>query len=277
MLRSSRNRLRIALCPDRVAIVQLAGGPQPRLLSKQVQTCDAADAGWEPSIEVLESVLAEGNWGKGDATVVLSNHFMRYLIQPWSDVALSDAEQMALVAHRFAEVYGTEAAANWEFRLSQGALGAAAVASAVPRELPARLRALFKSSPLRLRSVQPYLMTAFNACRNELDGEAAGFVLAERGVFCAGLLRDGQWSGIRLRRSTDDWLDEALQLLEREALLSSDVDGAGKVYVCAPDAPAAAEKRGDWEVRPLKPGLPPEFVTRAEIANYAMAAVGALQ
>jgi len=59
-------------------------------------------------------------------------------------------------------------------------------------------------------------MTAFNACRSELGKEPTWFVLAERDNICVGLLRNGQWSSIRLRHVVVDWFEEALVMLERK-------------------------------------------------------------
>lgn len=272
MLPLWRDKVRIALCKDRLAILHVRGRGR-RILSKQILSCTGTEPGWQPVLALLKSALTGKDWKKADATVILSNHFTRFLVLPWNEARLSDAEQMALVQHRFAEVYG-EAGANWAFRLSEGSFGSPSMSSAIPQELLSQIKALFKESPLCLKSVQPYLMTAFNACRRELDDEAVWFVLAERDTFCVGLLQEGQWSSIRLRRVVTDWFEEAMLLLEREALLVAGGNKLNKVFVHAPEmAGSIPVKRGSWLVHPLKLNLPAE-ISQAEISDYAMAAAG---
>src|ERR1019366_5449843 len=96
------------------------------------------------------------DWKQADTMVVLSNHYVRFLVLPWNEAMLSGAEKMALVQHRFDEVYG-EASSSWDFRLNEGSFGTPSLACAIPQKLLSQLKALFEASPLRLKSVQPYL------------------------------------------------------------------------------------------------------------------------
>ena len=106
MLPLWRKNVRIVLCPDRVIVMQLQGGPHARIVSKQVIPHAGTETGWQPVLAILESLLKNGEWKKSDVTVILSNHFMRFLVLPWNEVSLTEVEQMALVQHHFAAVYG---------------------------------------------------------------------------------------------------------------------------------------------------------------------------
>ena len=272
MLPLWRDKVRIVLCKDRLIVVHLQGGPRPRILSKKIFPCMESESGWKPVVALLEGALKNDDFKKADAQVILSNHFVRFLVLPWNEARLTDAEQMALVQLRFGEVYG-ENGERWEFRISEGSFGAPSMASAIPLELLDQLKFLFAASPLRLKSVQPYLMTAFNACRRELGNEEGWFVLAERDTFCVGLLRDGRWSSIRQRRVVTDWFEEAMLLLEREALLAADGNNLNKVFVYAPEiAGSESIKRGSWLIQRLGSVVPPE-IAPAERAHYAKAAI----
>ncbi len=272
MLPLWRDRVRIVLCRDRLIVVQMQGGSRPRILSKRIFHCADNESGWKAVVALLDGALKSGDLKRADAQVILSNHFVRFLVLPWNEARLTDAEQMALVQLRYSEVYG-ENGERWEFRISEGPFGAPSMASAIPLELLDRLKSLFAPSPLRLKSVQPYLMTAFNACRNELGNQEGWFVLAERDTFCVGLLREGQWSSIRQRRVVTDWFEEAMLLLEREALLADDGSKRNKVFVCAPEVtgPESA-KRGSWMIQRLGQAVTPE-IAQAERAHYAMATI----
>lgn len=273
MLPLWRDKVRIVLCRDRLIVLHLQGGRQPRIHSKQVFPYTGTESGWQPVLAILENVLKSNEWKKTDATVILSNHFVRFLVLPWNEALLSGAEKLALVQHRFDEVYG-EASSGWEFRLHEGAFESPSIACAIPQELLSQLKAQFESSPLRLRFVQPYLMTAFNACRGELGNQAFWFVLAERDNICIGLLQDGQWSSIRLRHVVSDWFEEAMLMLEREALLAAGGNTHNKVFVLAPElAGTTSIKREPWSIKRLVLN-PPSGILPADMANFAMAAAG---
>jgi hypothetical protein len=268
-----RDKVRIVLCKDRLIVLHHQGGRHPQIHSKQVFPYSGSESGWQPLLAILEGVLKSNEWKKSDATVILSNHFVRFLVLPWNEAMLSGAEKMALVQHRFDEVYG-EVSSNWDFRLHEGTYGSPSLACAIPQELLSRLKALFEATPLRLKFVQPYLMTAFNACRNELSKEVSWFVLAERDNICVGLLQSGQWSSVRLRHIVSDWFEEAMLLLEREALLAADGNSYKKVFVFAPEmAGSTPIKREPWFISRLVMN-PPSELSSPDMASLAMATTG---
>lgn len=271
MLPLWRDKVRIVLCKDRVIVLRLRGGARDRIVSKSTIPYAGSEPGWQPVLALLQKSMQGNDVKKAYATVILSNHFVRFLVLPWNEATLSAAEQMALVQHRFTEVYG-ESSERWEYRLSEGSFGAPSLASAIPQEMLSQLKSVFEASSLRLCSVQPYLMTAFNVCRSELANEDGWFVLAERDIFCIGLLQGGQWSSIRLRRVVADWFEEAMLLLEREALLMANGNQLNKVFVYSPEsAVSAPAKRGDWMIKRLQLNPLPEF-SQTDMASYAMAA-----
>lgn len=274
MLRLWRDRVCIALCPDRLVTVHYRTGLRPRIVDKKVlHNYSAPEAGWQASLPLLKATLNNPDWQNAEATLIISNHFVHFLLLPWSDVALTEAEKLSLLQHRFAEVYG-EASATWELRLNEGSFGSPSLASAVDQGLLEQLKDIFNESPLRLKSIQPYLMTAFNICRRKLGKDAAWFVLVEQGVFCIGLLRNGQWQSIRLRRTEGDWFDEAMLVLEREMLLAEKEYESSKVYIYAPEIPVSSPiKRGTLLIHPLQPDLP-AALSPQEMSIYAMAAAG---
>ena len=272
MLLLWRDQLRIVLCADRVIVLHLQNGRSSRIMSKQEIAYAGSESDWLPLLVVLKELLESRKWNKFDVTIILSCNFMQFQMLPWKAVNLTDAEQLALVQHKFSEIYG-EASANWEFRLSEGTIGTPSMVSAFPQDLLNHIQAIFKGSPLRLKSMQPYLMTVFNACRRELGDAAAWFVLVEKDVFCTGLLQNGQWSSIRKRRITADWFEEVLQVLEREALMVKGDVKPNKVFIYAPQiADTKPINRGFWHIQPLRLNLIPE-ISQTDISSFAMAGV----
>ena len=99
------------------------------------------------------------------ATLILSNHFLRYVLVPWSD-ALSDAGgEIAFARHCFAQVYGKEAAAVGTAPESRRRLACRSWPAPWTRRLLDAVRRCFQGAGVALKSVQPHLMAAYNGCR----------------------------------------------------------------------------------------------------------------
>lgn len=138
-------------------------------------------------------------------TVVLSNHYVRYAVLPSSKALRSGADWHAYARHVLEATYGT-AVGGWEIRVSER------VAAAVDAALLEELRAI-----PTLRSVQPYLMAAFNARRGRLRAKSAWFVVQEPGRLTLALLQEESWKAIRTRQAGPGWAGSLADLLEREA------------------------------------------------------------
>lgn len=276
MLPSWHDELRIALSPDQVAAVRIEKGWQPRVAGKYIVPCATAapDAPlWQPATAALEGAVREYGGKPADVTVILSNHFAHYALVPQSGELDNDAEEMAFVRHCFARIYG-RIADDWSFRLSDEPRGELRVAAAVDGSLLDAIREAVGPTRLRLRSIQPLLMAAFERCRRSLAGPTAWLVAAERGRLCVALLRGRRWQSIRTMRVGDDWIAELPVILDREAQLAGVREGDGEVWLFAPEhvgaLPSAAGKR---PVRPIRPTLRPGFSPAGD-ARFAMAMGG---
>ena len=186
MLRLWRDRVRIALCPDRVITLHYKAGLRPRIISKQIHKCVESGLGWQSVLPTLQAALSKTDWRNADATLIISNHFVRYLLLPWSDVSLTNEEKAALLQDRFQEVYG-EVSATWDLRLNAGSFGSPSLASGVDKNLLAQVKTIFDSSKLRLDSIQPYLMSSVNDIRRNFKKGSDWFVMVEEGMFCIAL------------------------------------------------------------------------------------------
>lgn len=183
-----RAELRVGLCPGRLV---LPGGERP-----------CADD--------LADELARIGKGRR-VTVVLSSHFVRHALLPWSDALGADEEWLALARHTFTATHGP-AAEGWDCRVSPGGRGEPRLASAVDASLLEALR--------RARcvvSVQPYLMSAFNARRRALAGRTGWFLVQEPGRAVLALVRGGAWRLVRTRGIDGRWPEFLPDLLDRES------------------------------------------------------------
>ena len=260
----SHRELRVVVCPDQLALWPVQRtlglrGLRRTLAEPHIVSCDNASgtAPWRAALQALETALPGHANGKLAATVILSNHFLRYALVPWR-AELADAEEdLTFARHCFAKVYG-KSAQQWELRLSQEAPEMPRLASAVDTELLDGLRAVFDGAGIPLRSIQPHLMAAFNGFRGRRQQPSAWFALLEPGNLCLALQQQGRWSRVRSLRIDRAWRVELPLILEREAVLADDPAVPHEVYVWSAESGDTALPEIDpWQFHALGPGLVP--------------------
>lgn len=178
---------------------------------------------------------------RGRVSVVLSNHFVRYALVPWSAELSGDAEEEAYVRHHFVRVYGDRAKA-WSFRASPAPGAAPRLASAIDANLLAALRSAFAKKRAKLVSVQPALMAVFNRARSAIPASGAWLVMAEPDRACIALHSGGRWQAVSNGRG--EWLP----LLERER---HRIGGAAPDLVLFHTTGPAANDAPGWKVKAL--------------------------
>jgi len=247
-----RDQLRIALSPGKVVLERLARGLHPKVAARHVVACaDSAqdEAPWAKVLEALESGLQKEGGAKSDAQIVLSNHFVRYALVPWSDQISDQEEEQAFIRLCFTKTYGADAQ-HWALRMSPNGFGESQVACAIDQGLLDGLERVVTAHGAKLVSLQPYLMAMFNQWRQELPDSSAWFVVAEPGRLCVSQLQKGRWQTLRTVKAGGDWCQALQKLLEREYLISESGMERGAVYLCTPASVAAADLPG-WEAHQL--------------------------
>ena len=213
MLPRWSERLCAAQSPTGVNAAVWARGWSPQPVERAWLPSGAATSGprWAPALAALREWLAARGPRRAGLRVVLSNHFVRYLVLSWHDGVTSAAEREALARHLLRETYG-EVAEGWHVKLAPCAFGAPALVCAVDRELVAALHGVAEGASPRLDAVQPMLMPAFNQFRRELVGDACLLVL-EPGCLCCAVMRGGQWHAVQVSRVGSGWNET---LVERQ-------------------------------------------------------------
>ncbi|ACB36135.1 hypothetical protein Lcho_3881 [Leptothrix cholodnii SP-6] len=246
MSRWSAERLHVALAPERVELTRPGLWPGRPAAHAAGATCSprAGEPAWQAALDALDGLLGAFN-ARGEAvTVVLSNHWVRYLVLPWH-AELTGADELAQLARvRFEQTYGA-AAADWTIRID-GGWGAPHVACAIDSALFTELQRRLAAHGLRLRSLQPLLMSACNGQRHALAGERSAFAVIEPGRICLSLLGRGRWLEVSNRRAGDDVpeaVERELATLDADAVppqLDVLLVGEGARW---PDAPTARPAR----------------------------------
>ena len=214
-----RNKqLRISLAPDRIYVSGAKAVELP-----------ANDGSWGTAVEELQQVISGK---KGQAAVVLADQFVRYTLLPWNE-ALKSAEQWnALASHRFTTLHGPKAG-DWQINVAETAPMGPRLACAVDRTLITRLADVFVKANVRLVSVQPFLVTAFNRIRKSVGNGSCWIVVEEPGRLTLALIQRGQWVAIRTRRADKSWREVLPEILERESAFLGLSSPITRVIVCA--------------------------------------------
>jgi hypothetical protein len=214
-----RNKqLRVGLAPDRIYI---AGGKSVEL--------GANDGSWNAPVEALAGALTGM---KGEASVVLADQFVRYTLLPWNETLKTPEQWAALAAHRFATLHGPRSA-EWQVSVAETAPMGPRLACAVDRALVERLMEVFAAANMRLVSMQPFLVAAFNRIRKSVGNGSCWIVVEEPGRLTLALIQRGVWVAIRGRRADRAWRNVLPEILERESAFLGLAQPVTRVIVCA--------------------------------------------
>ena len=270
---SSSDRLLIALEPDALAWVRLKAGWRARVTEKRTLACDPnlGPEPWRGAVAALARPAGEAAQASAKVTVVLSNHFVRYGLVPWSEELGSAREEAAFVRYCFAKVHG-ERSKGWDLRLSPGPAGSTRMASAVDSALVQAVRACFPAGAgARLVSIQPYLMSAFNRWRTLVAGGRGWLLLVEPQRLCLARIENGRWAAVRNARGSFEEPAAWADLIDRERHRLGGDATADTAYVHAPrnGSVPSSEVQG-WTFRDLAIA-PPEGLNPAEARPLAMA------
>lgn len=211
---------------------------------------------WAVALDTLDHLLADHTRAGAELSVVISGHFSRFCLVPWSEQISSPGELHGFAQLCFEDLYGVPSQ-PWSLVLSAEPAGHDRVASALPEDLLTRLRTLTRARALRLRSVQPYLMAAFNHFDKSLAGGDFLFVVAEPVRSVLLLAREQRWTSVRSVGSSDS--DAALSaLIARECQLqASTSERPLNVYLHAPARVDVQPDLPDVHLRTLEEGRTP--------------------
>jgi hypothetical protein len=214
-----RDRALVFLAPTGISWVKVGSRIKRRVRAKAVVECDPAygPESWQGAAAALCTQIDAWRREALDVTVVVSNHFVRYVIVPPSSDINGIEEARALARFHFAKVHG-ERARSWDVRLGDPPHARAPqLASAMDAGLLPALRACFSpQGRSRLVSVQPYLMSAFNCWRREVPDRGAWLLLLEPERACLALLSGPGWTAVQNLKGSFSEPDECTALVERE-------------------------------------------------------------
>jgi hypothetical protein len=229
-----RDEVAIYLAPHRLALARRAGLRRRVVAEADVAVPAGAAGDFGPALARLSEVLADPAWRRASARTVVADHpWARYAVVPWVATRLDAAGRLAHARYVLGDTYG-EGVADWAVTLADTPPGRPYVACAMPATLRGALEDALAPARIKLVSLQPQLVVAFNAWRRRLPANDAWFVSVGDGFLSAVYLRRGAWERVHTARLPPDWGDE----LERLQALARVTWGAGAPTRMFVDAPA---------------------------------------
>ena len=232
MLRLFKDTVHIGLYADRIVLVRVSGGLRKRSTEQAslpvVGSADAAPG--SSALDVLQQLLQEPRWHAADARVQISNALVYYTTVPANENLMGAADEIALAQLKFRQMHGIGGNAC-EVRLGNVMSGQDQIAAALDSGLVQRLRQILQTANLRLCSLEPLLMSAYNRVRHQLKQTDFWFALAEPGLLMLARCQGGNWVSLAAS-SLHEPLSMALPAQLREAkLMGGDFSNAQRVYL----------------------------------------------
>jgi hypothetical protein len=228
-----RDEIAIYLAPRKIALARRERGLKPRLgAATEVAVTGGAIGDIRPAFAKLAEVLAEPTWHDATARVVVADPWARYGIVNWPAARLDAEGRLTHARYVLADTFG-EGLADWSVTLADTPPGRAYVACAMPGQLRATLEETLAGAQLKLVSLQPQLIVAFNAWRHRLPPDDAWFVSLDEGSLSAVHLSNGAWDRVHMARLSADWSLE-LERLQAFGRLTRAAGESARMFVDAP-------------------------------------------
>ena len=237
---SWRDQIYVFLAPERVDFVHFQRGFKAAQLSRETIHCVKTEdsASWQNVFAILENHLANTK-GK-ELTVILSNHFVRYVTLPPQQEITTPEEVKSYALFRMREIY-SDRIESWELSISDWSPATGAVCAAIERDLMMQLQEMTKRLGVKLKAVEPYLAAVYDHWQKQLSGQKVYLAVAEPGRICTAIIVDGTWKSIRNQRvlfqNAQELSEELLVVLTQEAILYGTKEHQATAYVFAPDYP----------------------------------------
>lgn len=252
-----RDHIQVFIAPERVDLVRVSRSIKGLGRSEQSEKItlpcerDPGRAAWESPIKKFESLIKETT--DADVTVTLSNHFIRYVtLLPQTEIT-KPLEVDAYASFRLREVYG-ERADSWKRSVSAWDPLEGAICAAIDTNLIDHLEEITKKHRIRIKSIEPYLASVFDSCKQQFHGSRIYFALVEAGRICIALVENGIWQNIRNQRILNSVEKELLAALEQEAILYGQREIIEQVHLFAPENPGLKLPVGcSWRITLLQP------------------------
>lgn len=259
MLRLWPNQVLVTLGATHIALLYRSGITKKTLMQRELAVIDQTEHAGQAAIQALTRMLTELALPANTALhISLSGDLVRYLVLPATPQGIAQSEKLAYAQAAFREVYGL-AALDWVVQCDYVAPTKPAICAAIPQTLLENLTALAHAQQLKLVSVQPYFVNAFNRLRSAIKQATGVVVVVEHSRWLLANLQQGVCTQLRVQTMTSQWQSQLQATLARTILLDDSLNPVAYVY--APVFPSYQPLAvTGWEVKPLRlPATPSQL------------------
>lgn len=223
----SLNQLFAVLGTDSVAVVSRTRGLRKRIVDQkqvhfpqQVDDSKAEASIWQRAITQLDALMITMKVKpKSQLHITLASDFVRYLALPPQQIYMNVAEKLAYATAAYREIYGS-AVDDWELSLQDTPARETAIVAAIDRKLLEALKQIALKHQVKLNSVKPYLMSAYNSLVKQIGASNGYLVIVEFKRLLLINLLQGKCVNVRTFHLGSDWQAELKSLMVRESILS---------------------------------------------------------
>ncbi len=242
-------RVEVHLRPGSVSIRRArlwSSGGEAKVVPLPARAMETSEP-WRASVQALAREFDATREHGSALHVVLSDHFVRFAVVPWSADLINEAERSAFARLSFAQLYG-QANEGWDIALDESLVAQPSIAAAIDRALLAALRELCSARRMRMASTLPAFVRDLNRHRASMRAEAFWLVRVEPGRLTLALRRGGQWIAVRTRR-LDGAGAESLSGALRQEALACGAPPYGAVYLI--DSGGSVQSIPGWQTTRL--------------------------
>lgn len=226
----------VAVTSQHVSAVTVRRGWPRSVRDQYTVDCESVpgERSWKATVGALAGMLARLEGRSGKVAIALSNRFVRYIVAPWQDQLAGAEMEAAFARHCFREAYGA-AADDWDVRVSSAPIGQPRVASAVDVEFLDAIRQEFARTRLKIHSIQPQLMAAFNKWRNKVDARASLFIVVEDQFYTCMVVVRGRCEAVHAGALSGP-LNKALPVILDREFMRSGLEERPSLFLYVADA-----------------------------------------
>lgn len=212
---------------DNVAVVSQSIGLRKKIIDQknvhfpqQVDDLSYEKVVWQTTINELDVLINSMKLKlKSQLNITLASDFVRYLALPPQQLYMNTAEKIAYATAAYREIYGS-VVDEWDVSLQDAPMHDTTIVAAIDKRLLEALNQLAIKYQLKLFSVKPYLISAFNNLTTQIGNSSGYLVIVELKRLLLINLHQGKCVNVRMFNLGSDWQVELKSLMVRESLLS---------------------------------------------------------
>jgi hypothetical protein len=217
-----QHQLLVAIGAEQLCLA-LRTGFAKKIVAKHHESYEksASEQSWKLGIQRLDTRLEALDLPhKTQISITLASDLVRYIILPGHEIAMSSDEKLGYAIASFREIYGATAD-SWKISIDDTAPTQPTLACAIDASMYEAITELAQKYKLKLKSVQPYLMTTFNKLYSSIKNANASFVVIEQTRMAMLFLQNGECQQVYIEKFTNDWQASLEETLLRNQLLTN--------------------------------------------------------